>query len=101
MFGHVHVNWRGSANQVNVGVDCWDFAPVSTLTINYRTPREVMVEAEPVIRAAIPDANVPISVRSSSSTWSRSPGPAQEPARWPVALPLPRIVRRNRQRRRS
>lgn len=37
----------------------------STLTINYRTPREVMVEAEPVIRAAIPDANVPISVRSS------------------------------------
>lgn len=29
LFGHVHVNWRGSANQVNVGVDCWDFAPVS------------------------------------------------------------------------
>ena len=27
--GHVHVNWAGSANQVNVGVDCWNFAPVS------------------------------------------------------------------------
>ncbi len=38
---------------------------VSSLTINYRTPSEVMVEAEPVIRAAIPDANVPTSIRSS------------------------------------
>lgn len=37
----------------------------ATLTINYRTPREVMAEAEPVIRAAIPDANVPTSVRST------------------------------------
>src|SRR5690349_19655190 len=33
------------------------------LTINYRTPEEVMAEAAPVIRAAIPDANVPTSVR--------------------------------------
>ena len=37
----------------------------STLSINYRTPQEVMAEAEPVIRAAIPDANVPVSVRAS------------------------------------
>ena len=37
----------------------------SSLTINYRTPEEVMAEAEPVIRAVIPDANVPTSVRSS------------------------------------
>jgi DNA helicase IV len=35
------------------------------LTINYRTPQEVMAEAEPVIRAAVPDANVPTSIRSS------------------------------------
>jgi DNA helicase IV len=35
------------------------------LSINYRTPEEVMVEAEPVIRAALPDANVPTSVRRS------------------------------------
>lgn len=40
-------------------------ARVSTLSINYRTPEEIMAEAEPVIRAAIPDANVPTSVRSS------------------------------------
>ncbi|MGF6835718.1 hypothetical protein QF015_003916 [Paenarthrobacter sp. TE4293] len=35
------------------------------LSINYRTPEEVMAEAEPVIRAVLPDANVPTSVRSS------------------------------------
>jgi hypothetical protein len=33
--------------------------------VNYRTPAEVMAEAEPVIRAVLPDANVPTSVRSS------------------------------------
>lgn len=27
-FGHVHNNWRGSRNSVNVGVDVWDFMPV-------------------------------------------------------------------------
>ena len=37
----------------------------ASLSINYRTPAEVMAEAEPVVRAAIPDANVPISIRSS------------------------------------
>ena len=36
----------------------------ATLTINYRTPMEVMAEAEPMIRAALPNANVPTSVRS-------------------------------------
>jgi hypothetical protein len=36
---------------------------VASLTINYRTPQEVMVEAEPVIRAVLPDANVPTSIR--------------------------------------
>ena len=38
---------------------------IATLTINYRTPEEVMAEAAPMIRAAIPDANVPTSVRST------------------------------------
>jgi hypothetical protein len=45
-----------------VGLDNINLA---TLRINYRTPEEVMVEAEPVIRAVVPDANVPTSVRSS------------------------------------
>jgi hypothetical protein len=40
-------------------------ATVASLSINYRTPVEVMAEAEPVIRAALPDANVPTSVRST------------------------------------
>jgi DNA helicase IV len=38
---------------------------LAALSINYRTPEEVMAEAEPVIRAVFPDANVPISIRSS------------------------------------
>ena len=42
-----------------------DRVTVSTLTINYRTPQEVMAEAEPVIREALPDANVPVSIRST------------------------------------
>ena len=43
-----------------IGLDHVDLA---SLTINYRTPEEVMAEAEPVIRAALPDANVPTSIR--------------------------------------
>ncbi len=38
---------------------------LAPLSINYRTPDEVMAEAEPVIRAVLPDANVPTSIRSS------------------------------------
>ncbi|RNL63787.1 AAA family ATPase [Nocardioides marmoriginsengisoli] len=38
---------------------------LASLSINYRTPSEIMTEAEPVIRAALPDANVPTSVRST------------------------------------
>ncbi|HET6530738.1 MAG TPA: RNA polymerase recycling motor ATPase HelR [Actinoplanes sp.] len=41
-----------------------DRISLSSLTINYRTPEEVMAAAEPVIRAVLPDANVPTSVRS-------------------------------------
>jgi superfamily I DNA/RNA helicase len=40
-----------------------DRVNLASLGINYRTPEEVMAEAEPVIRAVIPDANVPTSVR--------------------------------------
>jgi len=42
-----------------------DRVTVTTLGINYRTPVEVMAEAEPVIRAAVPDADVPVSVRAT------------------------------------
>ncbi|MEU8984650.1 RNA polymerase recycling motor ATPase HelR [Streptomyces sp. NPDC048309] len=45
-----------------IGLDRIDLA---SLSINYRTPEEVMAEAEPVIRAVLPDANVPTSIRSS------------------------------------
>ncbi len=42
-----------------------DRTEVASLSVNYRTPEEVMAEAEPAIRAALPDANVPTSVRRS------------------------------------
>jgi hypothetical protein len=42
-----------------------DRITLASLSINYRTPEEVMAEAEPVIRAVLPDANVPTSIRSS------------------------------------
>jgi DNA helicase IV len=65
----------GDRAQARAGFpESWDqrlervgFAAIDTqtLTVNYRTPEEVMAEAEPVIRAALPDANVPTSIRSS------------------------------------
>ncbi len=38
---------------------------LASLSINYRTPTEIMAEAEPVIRAVLPEANVPTSIRST------------------------------------
>jgi hypothetical protein len=43
----------------------FDRISLASLSINYRTPEEVMAAAEPVIRAVLPDANVPISIRST------------------------------------
>ena len=43
----------------------FDTINLASLSINYRTPEEVMAEAEPVIRAVFPEANVPTSVRST------------------------------------
>jgi len=45
-----------------VGLDRINLA---TLSINYRTPEPIMAAAEPVIRAVLPDANVPTSIRGS------------------------------------
>ena len=53
-------SWRERLERI--GLDRIDLA---ALSINYRTPEEVMTEAEPVIRAVLPDANVPTSIRSS------------------------------------
>jgi DNA helicase IV len=53
-------SWRERLQRIGL-----DRITVAPLSINYRTPREVMVEAEPVIRAVLPDANVPTSIRSS------------------------------------
>ncbi|MFJ2904512.1 RNA polymerase recycling motor ATPase HelR [Streptomyces sp. NPDC087212] len=53
-------SWRERLERVG-----FDRIDVASLSVNYRTPEEVMAEAEPVIRAAIPDANVPTSIRAS------------------------------------
>lgn len=52
-------SWR--ERLARVGLDRIELA---SLSVNYRTPEEIMAEAEPVIRAVLPDANVPVSVRS-------------------------------------
>ena len=36
LFGHVHQRWLGSRNAVNVGVDVWDFMPVTIADIERR-----------------------------------------------------------------
>jgi superfamily I DNA/RNA helicase len=56
-----------------------DQVRVSTLGINYRTPEEVMAEAEPVIREALPDANVPTSIRRTGVPVEHRPLSDLEP----------------------
>jgi DNA helicase IV len=53
-------SWAERLRRVGV-----DRVAVASLLVNYRTPREVMAEAAPVILEAIPDANVPTSIRST------------------------------------
>jgi hypothetical protein len=53
-------SWRERLERVG-----FDRISLASLSINYRTPEEVMAEAEPVIRTVLPDANVPASIRSS------------------------------------
>jgi hypothetical protein len=51
----------------------FDQVSLATLSINYRTPEEVMARAEPVIKAVLPDANVPTSIRSTGVPVSDGP----------------------------
>ncbi|WP_046734736.1 RNA polymerase recycling motor ATPase HelR [Streptomyces humi] len=51
-------SWRERLERVG-----FDRITMASLSINYRTPEEIMTEAEPVIRAVLPDANVPTSIR--------------------------------------
>ncbi|MEO5664155.1 MAG: RNA polymerase recycling motor ATPase HelR [Nocardioides sp.] len=52
--------WEERLQRVGLGQ-----VQLASLAINYRTPQEVMAAAEPVIRAVLPDANVPTSIRSN------------------------------------
>ena len=53
-------SWRERLERIGL-----DQVSLAALSINYRTPEEVMAEAEPVIRTVLPDANVPTSIRST------------------------------------
>ena len=55
-------SWQDRLERVGL-----DTVNLATLRINYRTPEEVMADAEPVIRAVLPDANVPTSIRSTGA----------------------------------
>jgi hypothetical protein len=59
-------SWRERLERVG-----FDRITLASLSINYRTPEEVMAEAEPVIRAVLPDANVPTSIRSGGRPVTR------------------------------
>ncbi len=53
-------SWQARLERIGL-----DRITLASLSVNYRTPEAVMAEAEPVIRAVLPDANVPTSIRSS------------------------------------
>ncbi|MBA3744088.1 RNA polymerase recycling motor ATPase HelR [Sporichthya sp.] len=53
-------SWHERLNRVGL-----ETITLASLGVNYRTPTEIMAKAEPAIRAMLPDANVPTSIRSS------------------------------------
>ncbi|MEV3927192.1 RNA polymerase recycling motor ATPase HelR [Actinomadura coerulea] len=61
-------SWRERLERVGL-----DRIEQASLGVNYRTPEEIMAEAEPVIRAALPDANVPASIRRTGVPVVRGP----------------------------
>jgi hypothetical protein len=61
-------SWRERLERIGL-----DQISLASLSINYRTPEEVMTEAEPIIRAVLPDANVPTSIRSSGVPVAHGP----------------------------
>jgi len=61
-------SWRERLERIGFGQ-----ISLASLSINYRTPQEVMAEAEPVIRAVLPDANVPASIRSTGVPVGHGP----------------------------
>ena len=64
-------SWQERLERVGLGE-----VRLASLSINYRTPEAVMAEAEPVIRAVLPDANVPTSIRRTDVPVVH--GPASE-----------------------
>lgn len=77
LFGHVHQNWPGTRNSVNVGVDMWDFRPVTLPEIEARAATlpvnkhwDEVEPAAPFRRSSAPGV-MPVSTRRPSSGTPR------------------------------
>jgi len=55
LFGHVHDNWLGSRNSINVGVDVWGFKP---LLFEAATARAMTLPVNPVWPSVEPGADL-------------------------------------------
>jgi hypothetical protein len=77
-------NWTDRLTRVG-----FDRLRQASLTINYRTPAEIMAEAAPVILAVLPDANIPTSVRHTGVAVGHRPRTARDAVvqRWLAAHP--------------
>ena len=78
-------SWRERLERVGL-----DRITLASLSINYRTPEEVMAEAEPVIRAVLPDANVPTSIRAPAAPSAAAPPPSWGRSSTAGSPPTPR-----------
>src|SRR3984957_13011281 len=61
-------SWRDRLERAGL-----DQVSLAALSINYRTPAEVMAEAEPVIRAVVPGAHRPVSIREGGAPVVHGP----------------------------
>ncbi|HWL56817.1 MAG TPA: metallophosphoesterase [Paracoccus sp. (in: a-proteobacteria)] len=70
LFGHVHQNWQGSRNSVNVGADVWNFRPVTLPEIERRAAK---LPVNPLRDRVGPGSSccARAAVGSSTRPWSR------------------------------
>jgi DNA helicase IV len=64
-------SWEERLTRVGVSIPGSGVVHSATLSVNYRTPSEVMDVAAPVVLSVLPDADVPTSVRSTGQPVER------------------------------
>lgn len=72
LYGHVHQNWQGSRNCVNVGVDVWGFRPVTLQDIDGgpRACRSMRIGIRSNRAALGPRRSAQVAAGSSIRPWS-------------------------------